>query len=98
MCDFSNADTFLRSALSSATTCYELGRLRQLLTSQEDTEGGEIICIFKKAGAYRDSAKVPRRKKMTHRKIWHHTHLTLDDIGFVSKKAHRFCFGSQRTC
>ena len=48
MCDFSNTNTFLRSALYSATTCYELGRLRQLLTSQEDAEGGAIIFIFKK--------------------------------------------------
>ena len=36
MCDFSNADIFLRSALYSATTCYELGQLHQLLMSQED--------------------------------------------------------------
>ena len=70
-CNFSNADTFLRSALYSATTCYELGRLRQLLTSQEDAEGGAIIFIFKKAGAYRESAKIPRHTKMTHRKFWH---------------------------
>ena len=33
MCDISNADTFLRSALYSATTYHELGWLRQLLTS-----------------------------------------------------------------
>ena len=37
-CDFSNADTFLRSALYSATTCYVLGRLRQLLVSEEDSQ------------------------------------------------------------
>ena len=33
MCDISNANTFLRSALYSATTYYELGWLRQFLTS-----------------------------------------------------------------
>ena len=48
MCDLSNTDTFLRSALYSATTCYELGWLRQLLTSQEDAKEGTIIFIFKK--------------------------------------------------
>ena len=70
-CNFSNANTFFRSALYSATTCYKLGRLRQLLTSQEDIEGGAIIFIFKKVGAYRESAKIPRRTKMTHRSFCH---------------------------
>ena len=68
-CDFSNADTFLRSALYSATICYELGRLRQLLTPREDAKGEAMIFIFKKAGAYRESAKIPRHSKMTHRRI-----------------------------
>ena len=71
MCDFSNADTFLRSALYSATTCYELERLRQLLTFQEDAEGGAIIFIFKKACAYRVSANLPRHAEMALRKNWH---------------------------
>ena len=44
-CDLSNADTFFRSALYSAAICYEIRRLRQLLTSQEDAEGGAIIFI-----------------------------------------------------
>ena len=69
MCDFSNADIFLRSALYSATSYYELGRLRQLLTLQEDAEGGTIIFIFKKVGAYRESAKIPRHSKKTLKKI-----------------------------
>ena len=73
MCDFSNTNTFLRSALYSATTCYELRRLCQLLTSQENAEGGAVIFMFKKAGAYRESAKVPWRTKTTHRKIWRQT-------------------------
>ena len=71
MYDFSNTDTFLRSALYSATTCYKLGQLRQLLTSQEDAEGGAIIFIFKETGAYRESANLPRHAEMTLRKIWH---------------------------
>ena len=71
MWDFSNADTFLRSALYSATICYELGRLRQLLTSQEDAKGGAINFIFKKSGVYRESANLPRHAKMFLRKIWH---------------------------
>ena len=71
MCDISNVDTFLRSALYSATSCYVLKRLRQLLTSQDDAEGGTIIFIFKKPGSYRESAKVPRCTKMTHKKVWH---------------------------
>ena len=58
-CDFLNADTFYRSALYSATTCYKFGRLRQLLTLQEDAEEGAIIFIFIKAGAYRESTKIP---------------------------------------
>ena len=69
MCNFSNADTFLRSALYSATTCYKLGRLHQLLASQEDAVGGAIIFIFKKAGAYRESVHLPRHAKVTLRKI-----------------------------
>ena len=78
MCNFSNADTFLRSALYSGTTCYGLMRLHQLLTSQEDAEGGAIIFIFKKADAYRKSAKRPRRTQLTHREIWQHLHLHFD--------------------
>ena len=70
-CDFSNADTFFRSALCSATTCYKLGRLRQLLTSQEDAEGGGNNFHLQKSGAYRETAKIPRHTKMTHRKFWH---------------------------
>ena len=69
MYDVSNANTFLRSALESATTYYELGRLRKLLTSQEDAQGGAIIFIFHKAGAYRESANLPRHPKMTLRKF-----------------------------
>ena len=67
----SNADTFLRSALQSARTYYELGQLRQLLRSQEDAEGGAIIFIFKKAGAYGESANLPRHAEITLRKNWH---------------------------
>ena len=70
-CDFSNADTFFRSALSSTTACYELRWLCQLLTSQKDAEGGAIIFTFKKAGAYRESAKIPRHTKMIDGKFWH---------------------------
>ena len=51
MFDFSNTDTFFRIALYSATTYYELRRLRQLLTFQEDAGGGVIIFIFRKASA-----------------------------------------------
>ena len=72
MFGFSNADTFFRNALYSAPTYYELGRVCQLLTLQKDAEGGAIIFIFKKANAYRESAKIPWRLKMTHRRIWHH--------------------------
>ena len=50
---------------------YNLGRLRQFLTAQEDAEGGATIFIFKKAGAYRESVNLPSRAKMTLRKIWH---------------------------
>ena len=67
MCDFANADTFLRSAPYSVTSCYKPGRLHQLLTSQEDAEGGAIIFIFKKAGAYRVD---PTAGNLRHWEAW----------------------------
>ena len=63
MCNFSNADTFLRSALYSATTCDKLGRLRQLLTPKEDAEGGAIIFIFKKPTPTESPPKYPGVQK-----------------------------------
>ena len=62
--------------------------------SQEDAEGGEIISIFKKAGAYRESAKIPWHAEMTHSKIWHLQRL--DGIGkamlFLAFFLALFCF------
>ena len=86
MCDFSNADTFFLSALYSATTCYKLGWLCQLLASQEDAQGGAIIFMFKKAGAYRESAKIPRHSKTTHRIFWHLAHNLYYALGFNSNE------------
>ena len=63
MCDFSNADTFLRSALYSATICYKLRRLRQFLTSLEDAKGGAIIFIFKKPAPIESPPKYPGIQK-----------------------------------
>ena len=70
-CDYFNADTFLRSALSSAIMNYNLGRLRRFHTSQEDAEGGAINFIFKKRAPTESPRICPRHAEMTLRKIWH---------------------------